>query len=286
MQWKEMQALVCAPGEKVDEQLCVEAFPLLEGLKDAPGDPVYHGEGSTYIHTFLVMDVLVNDPQYALLGQTDRETVFFATLLHDIAKLRTTVLEGGRVSNPGHSAKGALDARIMLWEAGAPIAQREAICRMIVNHQIPFHAINGNRQGDSAEFIVRALSWQVDLHLLCMLARADILGRICPDVPAVLDNIELFRLLAQEEGCYRSPRSFASADTALRYFRGAQVHPDFALHESPGSEVIVVCGLPASGKNHWVARHHGSLPVVSYDDARTELGLLSPVDLFTTSGCE
>ncbi|HBK01111.1 MAG TPA: hypothetical protein DDZ62_14915 [Delftia acidovorans] len=32
-------------------------------------------------------------------------------------------------------------------------------------------------------------------------------------------------------------------------------------------------GLPASGKNTWVAAHHGDLPVVSFDDARTELGL-------------
>lgn len=32
-------------------------------------------------------------------------------------------------------------------------------------------------------------------------------------------------------------------------------------------------GLPASGKNTWVARHHPDLPVVSFDDARDALGL-------------
>ena len=32
-------------------------------------------------------------------------------------------------------------------------------------------------------------------------------------------------------------------------------------------------GLPASGKNSWVAAHHPDLPVVSFDDAREELGL-------------
>jgi hypothetical protein len=161
----------------------------------------------------------------------------------------------------------------MLWEAGAPVARREAVCRLIAVHQVPFFAFADSRRGVSPEFMVRELSWQVDLHLLVLLARADIRGRICPDVGNVLVNIELFRELALEEGCLRKPRSFASAETAVRYFRGAELHPDYALHEEPGSRVIVMCGLPASGKNHWVAQHHAGLPVVSFDDARTELGL-------------
>ena len=35
----------------------------------------------------------------------------------------------------------------------------------------------------------------------------------------------------------------------------------------------MMSGLPASGKNHWVAEHRAGLPVVSIDDARQELGL-------------
>ncbi|WP_370682077.1 AAA family ATPase [Comamonas sp. GB3 AK4-5] len=276
--WKQIQALVPQPEAAgwgaVDFAACLATFPLLEQAKTTPQDPIYHAEGDVWTHTQMVVQALLDDAAYAELAPAERETVFLAALLHDVAKCRTTVVgEDGRISQPGHSRKGALDARLLLWEAGAPVLQREAICRLIAVHQVPFFAFGMSRSGQSPEFILRELSWQVDLHLLCMLARADILGRICPDVEGVLLNIALLRELALEEDCLRSPRRFASAETALRYFRGAQLHPDYALHEAPGSDVIVMCGLPASGKNTWVAEHHADRPVVSFDDARAELGL-------------
>lgn len=273
--WKQIAALVPhSAHHAVDWAACLEAFPQLELAKTTPQDPIYHAEGDVWTHTQMVVTELLQDGDYAGLTNEERETVFLAALLHDVAKCSTTqIADDGRIAQPGHSRRGALDARLMLWEAGTPVARREAVCRLIAVHQVPFFAFADSRRGVSPEFMVRELSWQVDLHLLVLLARADIRGRICPDVDNVLVNIELFRELALEEGCLRKPRSFASAETALRYFRGAELHPDYALHEEPGSRVIVMCGLPASGKNHWVAQHHPGLPVVSFDDARTELGL-------------
>ncbi|HCW17616.1 MAG TPA: metal-dependent phosphohydrolase, partial [Achromobacter sp.] len=129
------------------------------------------------------------------------------------------------------------------------------------------------RRGKTPEFIVRELSWQVDIPLLALLAEADMRGRICPDSQRVLDNIALFCELARDERCFGQPRAFADAHTAVSYFRGADVHPDYPLFQERGSRVIVMSGLPASGKNTWVTRHHPELPVISFDDAREELGL-------------
>ncbi|MDR3066879.1 MAG: AAA family ATPase [Comamonas sp.] len=273
--WKQIAALVPhSARHAVDWAACLDAFPQLERAKTTPQDPLYHAEGDVWTHTQMVVTELLQDSDYAGLMAEEREIVFLAALLHDVAKCSTTqIADDGRISQPGHSRRGALDARLMLWEAGAPVTLREAVCRLIAVHQVPFFAFADSRRGVSPEFTVRELSWQVDLHLLVLLARADIRGRICPDVGNVLVNIELFKELALEEGCLRTPRSFASAETAVRYFRGAELHPDYALHEEPGSPVIVMCGLPASGKNHWVAQHHPRLPVVSFDDARMELGL-------------
>ena len=276
--WKNIQTLVpqsnATDGADVDFAACLDAFPQLELAKTTPQDPIYHAEGDVWTHTQMVVRALLEDSHYAQLNPQDRETVFLAALLHDIAKCSTTVVaEDGRISQPGHSRKGAVDARIALWEAGAPVLQREAICRLIAVHQVPFFAFADSRRGQSSEFIVRELSWMVDVHLLCMLARADIIGRICPDVQNVLVNIDLVRELAEEEACLRTPRKFATAETAVRYFRGAELHPDYALHEVPGSEVVILCGLPASGKNTWVTAHCPDWPVVSFDDARAELGL-------------
>jgi predicted kinase len=218
---------------------------------------------------------LLADPAYQQAGRREQEIVFLAALLHDVAKYSTTVVDPqtGAISQPGHSRKGAIDTRIALWDAGAPFEVREAVCRLIHVHQVPFFALGGSRSGKSPEFIVRELSWQVSIPLLAMLAEADMRGRICADQQKVLDNIELFREMAREEGCYGRPRPFVDAHTRVSYFRGADVHPDYPLFQEPGSRVTVMCGLPASGKDTWVAQHRKDLPVVSFDDARAELGL-------------
>lgn len=275
MQYEALRALTPAPGKAPDFSACLAAFPALELAKTTPQDRRYHGEGDVWTHTKMVVEALLALPLYQTADRADQEIVFLAALLHDIAKHSTTVIDPvtGAIGQPGHSRKGAIDARIALWDAGVPFAVREAVCRLIAVHQVPFFALEGSRRGKTPEFIVRELSWQVDIPLLAMLAEADMRGRICPDGQRVLDNIALFCELARDERCFGQPRAFADAHTAISYFRGADVHPDYPLFQEPGSRVIVMSGLPASGKNTWVSRHHPELPVISFDDAREELGL-------------
>lgn len=274
MQWSEIENLVPEEGDYVDFEACLRVFPQLELAKSTP-QGAFHREGDVWTHTQMVVHSLLALDDYRVASREDQRIVFLAALLHDIAKCHTTVVDpvSGDIGQPGHSRKGAIDARIAMWDANAPFDTREAICRLIGVHQVPFFAINGSRSGVDAAFLAREISHQVSLPLLCMLAEADMRGRICPDQQEVLDAIELFRELAREDGCYGQAREFANAHTALSYFRGANIDPRYPLHQECGSQVIVMSGLPASGKNTWVERHHPDLPVVSFDDARVELGL-------------
>jgi predicted kinase len=273
--YKQMAEQVPVPGQTPDWAWFLHAIPELKLLASTPQDPHFHAEGDVWIHTRMVVEALMRGDEYVGGSADERFILFYAALLHDIAKPATTVIDpdSGRIGQPGHSKRGAIDVRILGWHAGVPFALREHICRIVTVHQLPFFALAGNKNGQSAEYLVRKLSHELDLRLLAAVAQADMEGRHYVGKADCLVDIELFRELAREEGCYGRPRAFADLHTQLSYFRGAGIAPDFAHHQNAGSRVTMMSGLPASGKNTWVERHRGGLPVVSIDDAREELGL-------------
>jgi len=261
-------------GAGYDWTACCEVFPRLHALEATPQSPRYHAEGNVGIHTRMVLDALLECDHFRAASGARRETLFLGALLHDLCKPETTTIDPvtGEIGQPGHSRRGAVDVRALFWRAGVPFELREAVCRIIAVHQVPFFAFD-SRRGESPEFIARRLSWSLDLPDLICVARADMRGRICADQQARLDDIALFEQLAREDGCWGTPRAAASAHTRLTYARGSAVHLDTPLFQVPGSQVTVLCGLPASGKDSWVARHARGIEVVSFDDAKAELGL-------------
>ena len=261
-------------GAGYDWAACCEVFPRLRALETTPQSPRYHAEGNVGLHTRMVLDALLDADHFQAATGARRETLFLAALLHDISKPETTVVDPitGEIGQPGHSRRGAVDVRALRWRAGVPFDIREAVCRIVAAHQVPFFAFD-SRRGESPEFIARRLSWGLDVSDLVCVARADMRGRVCVDQQARLDDIALFEQLAREDGCWDGPRAAASAHTRLTYARGAAIHLDTPLHQPPGSQVTVLSGLPASGKDTWVARHAADLDVVSFDDAKAELGL-------------
>lgn len=274
MDWNTLQSLVPPAGGRFDWARLCALIPALEALEDTPQDPRHHAEGNVGLHTRMVLDALLADTDWQAAAPERQAVMFIAALLHDIAKPATTVIDPvtGAIGQPGHSRRGAVDARILLWRLGMPFALREAVCRLIAVHQLPFFAFD-SRRGETPDFIVRRLSWELDVSELVCVARADMRGRVCADQDDKLADIALFAELAHEQGCWRTPWPAADAHTRLMYARGMAIDPAFALHQEPGSEVILMCGMPASGKDTWVRRHAADLPVVSFDDAKRELGL-------------
>jgi predicted kinase len=271
-----LKSLVPQRGCAVDYQLCLEVIPALSLLYSTQQDPVFHAEGDVWTHTKMVVDALISSNVYQNASEPDQFILFMSALLHDISKSTTTKIDEvtGKISQPGHSRRGAIDTRLLLWRAGVDFATRETICRIISVHQVPFFAIKGDNSGHSPEFLINRLSWELPIWMLCAVATADIEGRTYHGKQDVLDDIEIFRLLAEEKGCLDAPATFVDDYTRLAYFRGANVQPEYPLfRERQGSQVIVMAGPPASGKNTWVAKNAPGLPVISFDDSRTELGL-------------
>lgn len=246
----------------------LQVFPWVRALEACPQDAIHHAEGNVWIHTRMVLETLVELPAFQALGAEEQRAVYVACLMHDIAKPATTRREDdGRVTAKGHSRAGELLARRILWELGCPFALREQVCGLIRYHQIPFYLI----ERDDAQRVAAEVSVAARCDLLALVAEADIRGRICADMPRIVDQIELFREFCRDEGCFSEPRKFASDHTRVVYFRTEGRLPDVEVWDDTRSEMVMMCGLPGAGKDTTLRRDFGDLPVVSLDALRDEL---------------
>lgn len=236
-------------------------------MTTCPQDPEYHGEGDVWTHTVMVCEELQGLDAWRSLPAAERELVFAACLLHDVAKPTCTTIIDGRIRQPGHSVKGAHFARNLLWRADLDPHTREAIAGLIRYHQVPFFCID---EADPIRRIAQ-VSQRVRCDHLTLVNRADALGRICADKGALLENADLFFELAREQRCLHGAFAFPSAHTRYTYFHSNDRDPRTLAYDDTRCEVVLMCGLPGSGKDTWIADNL-DLPVVSLDAIRKELG--------------
>ena len=256
-----------APDWKI-ELSSIESLPWVPELKVCPQSPTHHAEGDVWTHTCMVVDALVGLPEFRRLPELEREVLYRAAWLHDLAKPECTRHESEGITARGHALRGSFKARRWLWEQGYSPPQRERVCGLIRHHMEPFWLI----EREDAVLRLLRIAESTRCKHLALLARADALGRLCEDRQQMLDNIALFEELAREWGVWESPFEFDSGAARLSYFRSGG-DPRRVVYFRPRCRVTVLSGLPASGKDHWVARHASHLGQLSLDDLRHHLGL-------------
>jgi putative nucleotidyltransferase with HDIG domain len=110
------------PLYRVEWENIEQEFPALRLLAGCPQDSVHHAEGNVLIHTRMVVEALVSIPEWQALPSPERRIVFTAALLHDVAKPACTRIEDdGRITSRGHSKRGAIMARSLLWSMDLPL---------------------------------------------------------------------------------------------------------------------------------------------------------------------
>lgn len=260
-----------ADASGFDPRHWLEALPELQALDGCAQDPEHHPEVDAWVHTRLVVEALLAQPDYAAASPERRRVLFLAALLHDCAKPARTRIDGGRIVSPGHSPAGAVMARQALWARGLPLEERELVCRLIARHQIPF---NWHRRSEPLEYWVRLVSVESSCADLALLARCDILGRgACPSQTEGLVHCELFAEQARLSGCFDAPSAFFSDESRFAYFaaQGRALDDAALAAPPPGFALTIVCGPPASGKDFWIARE-GLENHVSMDQWREAKG--------------
>ncbi len=258
--------------------------PVFQKMKETKQNPEYHGEGNVFMHTELVCNALVTLEEYWLLSKKEREILLLSALLHDIGKTKCTRLIDGVLSSPHHAKTGAIMARELLWRdyglCGSEELQniRESVCAFIKYHSYPPFAILNNKP----EFKMIKVASQgklvtyFSIEKLCMLEKADVLGRISNDSCDYLERIECCAMLADELNCKNKPYEFFDEYTARGYLKSGNIPLGYNAFNDTWGEVILMSGLPGTGKDTYIEKNYPNMPVVSLDNIRLDLKI-SPV---------
>lgn len=278
--------LVPKAGEAVDWRL-VEASPIggaILKLAEVPQPKDFHAEGDVLTHTRLVTEQIVADGEYAEADGQDRLILFLGALLHDIGKLRTTREEFGRITSPHHSGVGAVMARELLWSIGfcgddVKRNIRESVCSLIKYHSFPPFIIHDNKpeQRLTAAAAMGELAPGFSLRKLICLERADINGRKSFDTEDALCRVEYCAELAKELGILDTPYPFSSNYAMRAYFKGRTRLPSQDIYPDSFGTVILMSGLPGTGKDTWIRSNCPDMPVISLDAIRERMGV-KPTD--------
>lgn len=268
--------------DRIGSLLRASCFSELDAV---PQNPVYHGEGDAGTHTRMVCRELVRAGGFDALAAGQKTALLLAALLHDIGKVRTTREERGAVVSPHHASTGARLAREFLWRecglCGDPeaLAFRENVCALVRYHMLPVRLLEQEDPDRKARLVSAAgrLAGGFSWSLLTRLAEADVRGRLADDTEECLNQVRLAGMLAQEAGCLSGPYPFPDGFTARAYLSGRNVPPDQPLYDDTWGEVVLLSGLPGTGKDTWISAFRPDLPVVSLDDIRKR-NRISPDD--------
>ncbi|ONI79772.1 poly(A) polymerase [Actinosynnema sp. ALI-1.44] len=257
-----------APTWTLDWPAIRDTFWWIRRMTGVPQDPQHHAEGDVETHTHMACQAMVDNPDWRALPRHDQTRLFATVLLHDVAKPDCTHhTDDGHITAHGHSRRGDLLTRRILWELDTPPAWREHVAALVRHHQIPFWALERPDLQHIA-FRVSLLARNTDLATL---ATADITGRVCHDTDDILDNIALYRDYCAETACLDTSRAFPSDHARFLYFRTPHRDPDYNAYDDTRLTVTVMSGLPGVGKDTWITTHRPNLPVISLDALRTTM---------------
>jgi len=260
------------PWDKLEEE-----FEWFRDMKGVPQDLEWHAEGDVFVHTKMVVEAVINDPDFDCLSPQEQHILFAVAMLHDVEKRSTTeeeeldemvdgeLVKVKRITARNHAKKGEKTARRILYtEIDTPFVIREQICALIRFHGFPIWAMDKENLGKA----VTEVSMRVNTQLLAFFARADILGRTSNDADDMLTRVDMFDWLCITNECSGIPRQFKSLLGRRYYFQNENAWPGYEPFDEKNFTAYIMCALPGSGKDTYIDKNLGHIPMVSLDEIR------------------
>lgn len=248
-------------------------FPALLRLQQVMQNPEYHAEGDVYCHTRMVCGALTGLSEWKNLTPEEQELLFLSAAFHDIGKETCTRQEDGKWVSPKHTLTGAKIFRQTAYREaerfGLTFAQREFVANAVRYHGLPVWF--WKKQRPEAD-LLRAAEC-LPLRLLYLLSGADVRGRRTEHPDELSEYVEWFAEYAKELGVWEHPYPFANAYTKAHFFLQNDLWQGAKLYDNTEFDVFLLSGLPLAGKDTWIAKNGGDLPVISLDQIREDMGI-------------
>ncbi len=251
--------------------------PYVQDLKNTEQDIKWHGEGNVFNHTKFVCEQLIKLPEYQKKNNVEQLVLFISALFHDVGKIVSTQILDNEVTVVNHARKGSNIIRKYLWQeyglSGTKEYQevREGICLLIKYHMVPLYIVSENNYKRIIKLSTNnSLTKYFSLEMLYILSKADILGRIASDNEEQLLNLEIFKQMAIDKQSFYSNYHFQNNYTKYNFCNGTNVYEEDSLYDSSWGEIIIMCGLPGTGKDTYIKNYFKDKKIISLDEIRKE----------------
>jgi putative nucleotidyltransferase with HDIG domain len=266
---KTWQNIQCANNAQILEW--AESQSWARDMAACQQDAQWHAEGDVWTHTKMVCAELELLAEWPLLAREAQIKLLLTGLFHDSGKPATTAVdpESGRTRSPKHALVGMEIARRVLRELGCDLTTREQVALLVRFHGRPPYLLEKTKP----EHEVISLSWLVNNKLLYLFALADTRGRRAQEMTRPEENLHLWKMLAEEHGCFDRPYAFANDHARFLFYRERLSSLHYVPHEEYRCTVTLMSGLPGAGKDTWLAKRRPDLPVVALDAIREALDI-------------
>ena len=202
----------------------------------------YHGEGSIWAHTSMVVNV-ANLMKYP-------DVVVASALLHDLGKpyVREVNHDTERVYFKNHEGVSFWKAISVVKQLTDNVEKQKTILKLIALHSVIFE---NHRDGKFSKDFYKKFSKDQDfLELLKMQVISDSMGRFCKDLG---DLREKFTQIFDQE-----------------FYMNLNAEDFNARRKKHDNTLTVLIGVPRSGKSTWIAQNVTDEVVISRDSTLVE----------------
>jgi tRNA nucleotidyltransferase (CCA-adding enzyme) len=151
-----------------------EVLPDLDKTVGLLQERKWHPERDVFEHTMQTLDAAAN---FVYQNEEEKLTVLSAALCHDLGKIVATFIKDKKIKNTGHAAAGLPFVKNLMRRITNNKKRIISVCKLVEYHMEPGSFVKNNAADKTYRKFALKLYPAINMRLLSMISRADVLGR-------------------------------------------------------------------------------------------------------------